>query len=88
MAVAEKGRLTDASGGLDAAGLAAAPEAIRRRVLHLAAAEAGCPRGSLSARHVVSLDALVTGWHGQRWTDLPGGVRAARRYGKLLFTLC
>jgi hypothetical protein len=28
----------------------------------------------------------VTGWHGQRWTDLPGGVRGLRRCGKLLFT--
>ena len=41
-------------------------------MLHQAAAEAGCPRGALSARHVASLAALVTGWHGQRWADLPG----------------
>jgi tRNA(Ile)-lysidine synthase len=39
----------------------------------------------LSARHVAGLEALVTGWRGQRWTDLPGGVRAWRRYGKLQF---
>jgi len=52
LAVAEKERLSDADGALDAAGLAALPEAIRTRVLHQAAAEAGCPRGALSARHV------------------------------------
>ena len=65
--------------------LAALPEAIRSRVLRNAAMAAGCPPGALSARHVAGLEALVTGWRGQRWTDLPGGVRAWRRYGKLQF---
>ena len=65
--------------------LAALPEAIRSRVLRNAAIAAGCPPGALSARHVAGLEALVTGWRGQRWTDLPGGVRAWRRYGKLQF---
>ena len=65
--------------------LAALPEAIRSRVLRNAAVAAGCPPGVLSARHVAGLEALVTGWRGQRWTDLPGGVRAWRRYGKLQF---
>jgi tRNA(Ile)-lysidine synthase len=65
--------------------LAALPEAIRSRVLRNAAIAAGCPPGALSARHIAGLEALVTGWHGQRWTDLPGGVRAWRRYGKLQF---
>ncbi len=65
--------------------LAALPEAIRSRVLRNAAMAAGCPPGVLSARHVAGLEALVTGWRGQRWTDLPGGVRAWRRYGKLQF---
>lgn len=65
--------------------LAALPEAIRSRVLRTAAMAAGCPPGALSARHVAGLEALVTGWRGQRWTDLPGGVRAWRRYGKLQF---
>ena len=40
----------------------------------------------LAQRHVASLDELVTGWHGQRWADLPGGIRCQRRYGRLLFT--
>jgi len=68
----------DAIGGL--------PEAIRHRVLRQAALAAGCPAGALSSRHITSLDALVTEWHGQRWADLPGGVRGQRRYGRLLFT--
>jgi tRNA(Ile)-lysidine synthase len=65
--------------------LAALPEAIRSRLLRNAAIAAGCPPGALTARHVAGLEALVTGWRGQRWTDLPGGIRARRRYGKLQF---
>lgn len=83
LAARESERL--ASGGPDlpldlVAGL---PEAVRSRVLRNAAIAAGCPAGSLSARHVAALEALVTGWRGQRWTDLPGGVRGERRYGRL-----
>ena len=55
-------------------------------MLRAAATAAGCPAGALTAGHVAGLDQLVTGWHGQRWTDLPGGVRGLRRCGKLLFT--
>jgi tRNA(Ile)-lysidine synthase len=65
--------------------VAALPEAIRSRVLRNAAIAAGCPPGKLTAGHIAGLDALVTGWHGQRWADLPGGIRARRRYGKLQF---
>jgi tRNA(Ile)-lysidine synthase len=71
---------------LDITGLAELAAAIRTRVLRSAALAAGCPGGSLSAGHIAALDALVTGWHGQRGTDLPGAVRAERRYGKLLFS--
>ena len=46
----------------------------------------GLPAGALTAGHVERIDALVTGWHGQRWVDLPGGVRAGRRDGKVWFT--
>ena len=45
-------------------------------MLRDAAIMAGCPHGALTAGHVERIDALVTGWHGQRWVDLPGGVRA------------
>jgi tRNA(Ile)-lysidine synthase len=73
--------------GWPAAELAALPAAIRRRILRTAAMTAGCPAGALAERHVASIDALLTDWHGQRWTDLPGGVRCQRRYGRLLFTV-
>lgn len=66
--------------------LARQPEAIRHRLLRSAALASGCPAGALSQRHIASLDDLVTAWHGQRWADLPGGVRCLRRYGRLLFT--
>lgn len=72
--------------GLDTAALAELPVAIRQRLLRNAAIAAGCPAGALSERNVVSLDELITGWHGQRWADLPGGVRCQRRYGRLLFS--
>ncbi len=86
LAQAEFERLRGGDGAFETGGLAGLPGAIRARVLRAAATAAGCPAGALTARHVAGLDALVTGWHGQRWTDLPGGVRGLRRYGKLIFT--
>lgn len=72
-----------------AAGLAIAvleelPRAVRTRVLRRAAIAAGCPPGALAAVHITALDELVTRWHGQRYVDLPGGIRGRRRYGRLL----
>jgi tRNA(Ile)-lysidine synthase len=66
--------------------LADLPAALRTRVLRHAAVAAGCPAGALAAGHVQQLDALVTGWRGQRWVDLPGGVRGFRRDGQVRFT--
>ncbi len=90
VAAAESDRLGGSSAvladGWPTAALAQLPDAIRHRVLRQAALTAGCPAGALSQRHVASLDELVTGWHGQRWADLPGGIRCLRRYGRLLFT--
>jgi tRNA(Ile)-lysidine synthase len=83
-AQAEQARGTD--GGWDTGLLAGLPDALRTRVLRRAAIAAGCPPGALTAGHVEALDALVTSWRGQRWADLPGGVRGARQHGKLLFT--
>ncbi len=79
-------RIRGADGSWQAGLLAAEHPAIRSRLLRAAAIGAGCPPGALTARHIESLDQLVTHWHGQRWTDLPGGVRGMRRYGKLIFT--
>jgi tRNA(Ile)-lysidine synthase len=89
LAAAESGQLRgfcSDPAGLDAKWLLALPAAIRTRVLRDAAVMSGCPHGSLTAGHVDQVDALVTRWRGQRWVDLPGGVRARRQAGKLWFT--
>lgn len=70
---------------LAASSLAGMPAAVRTRVLRSAAVAAGCPAGALTAAHVRWLCELVTDWHGQRWIDLPGGVRASRRDGHVCF---
>jgi len=75
--------VADADGSLDIAALAQLPSAVRRRVLRLAALQAGIPPGSLAAVHLVAIEALVTDWHGQGPVSLPGARCAARRYGKL-----
>jgi tRNA(Ile)-lysidine synthase len=77
--------VTDADGGLDATALAAAPTALRTRVLRLSALAAGCPGTDLTAGHVAALDRLVTDWHGQQGVDLPGGVVARREGTRLEF---
>ena len=84
LAKTEAERIAPGNSELPLDALAALPGAIRTRVLRQAAIAAGCPAGSLTAGHVAGLDALVTGWRGQRWIDLPGGIRGQRRYGKLL----
>lgn len=72
--------------GLDARHLTDLPRAIRTRVLRDAAIMAGCPHGALTAGHVERIEELVTGWRGQRWVDLPGGVRVRRQHGKVWFS--
>jgi tRNA(Ile)-lysidine synthase len=85
MATTEAERIADGQPGWDAAALAALPDAIRGRVLRSAVVASGAPAGALSEHHVTQVDALVTDWRGQRWVDLPGGVRCLRRCGRLLF---
>jgi tRNA(Ile)-lysidine synthase len=70
---------------LSASSLQVMPGAVRSRVLRSAAIAAGCPPGALTAAHVAHVAELVTDWHGQRWIDLPGGVRVLRRDGRVLF---
>ncbi len=77
--------LRDGDGSLDAVRLAELPSAVRRRVLRRAALRAGCPAGDLFARHLESVDLLVTGWRGQGPLHLPGGVEVTRRCGNLVF---
>jgi tRNA(Ile)-lysidine synthase len=69
---------------LDVGELAAAPRAVRSRMLRAWAHGNGA--GPLSAAHTAALDALVTDWHGQGPLDLPGGLRAIRASGRLEFT--
>jgi tRNA(Ile)-lysidine synthase len=71
-------------GGLSVAALAGLAPAVRTRVLHAWARELGASPAALSARHVAALDALVTDWRGQGPTYLPGGLRVARRDGRLV----
>lgn len=71
--------------GLSVDGLAALPPAIRRRVLRIAAVEAGAIDAELFHEHVLAVDALLTDWRGQKWIDLPGHLRAVRRDAVLVF---
>jgi tRNA(Ile)-lysidine synthase len=73
--------------GLDVAVLSGVPAAVRRRVLRHAATGRGASGGSLTAAHLQELDRLVADWHGQGPVDLPGGVRAERRCGRLYLTV-
>jgi tRNA(Ile)-lysidine synthase len=72
-------------GGLRVDRLHPLPPAVRRRVLRRAAIAAGSPAGSLFARHIEETDRLLTDWHGQKPLNLPGGVVARRRNGRLFF---
>lgn len=74
-----------AGGGVavEVAALAALDEAIRLRVLRLAALDAGCPPGELFRVHVLGIDELVMAYRGQTRVELPGHVQATRS-GNLL----
>ena len=72
-------------GGLSVEVLAGLAGPIRTRVLRAAAVAAGSPPGETFHQHVVAVDALVTAWHGQKWVDLPGHLRALRHDGVLRF---
>jgi tRNA(Ile)-lysidine synthase len=87
LAKTEAERIIGADCAVPAELAGALPAALRTRVLRIAAIAAGCPAGALTAGHIAALDDLVTRWHGQRWTDLPGGIRGIRRCGKLTFTV-
>ena len=63
--------------------LTSIPKAVRARVLRRAIYAAGAPAGSLTADHLAPIEALVTAWHGQGHTSLPGGVKVERISGRL-----
>jgi tRNA(Ile)-lysidine synthase len=82
---AQAGAEATVEAGLSLDVLAGLAPPIRTRVLRAAAVEAGAPAGETFHQHVLAVDALVTAWHGQKWVDLPGHVRASRRDGVLRF---
>jgi tRNA(Ile)-lysidine synthase len=71
--------------GLPVTALAELSDAIRHRVLRLAALEAGAIPSDLAHGHVLAVDALVRDWRGQQGVDLPGHLRAVRRDGRVAF---
>lgn len=71
--------------GLSVTALAPMADAIRTRVLHRAGLEAGALSTELFHTHVLEVDRLLTDWHGQKWVDLPGHVRAVRHGDLLVF---
>ncbi len=85
LAEADWAGLRGADGSLPTEELAGRPVPVRRRVLRLAALDAGAPSAELFHEHVLAMDALLTDWHGQKWIDLPGHLRCARRAGELVF---
>ncbi|MBZ5739221.1 tRNA lysidine(34) synthetase TilS [Nocardioides mangrovi] len=71
--------------GLPVDGLLALPSPIRRRVLRIAALDAGAPAAELFHGHVLAMDTLLTDWRGQKWVDLPGHLCFRRVDSRLEF---
>jgi tRNA(Ile)-lysidine synthase len=63
--------------------LASLPPAVRGRVLRTMALRAGASASAMTAGHVMALDSLVTGWHGQGPVALPGSLCGVRSCGRL-----
>ncbi|MFL6141848.1 MAG: tRNA lysidine(34) synthetase TilS [Labedaea sp.] len=70
-----------AAAELDAAVLAPAPAALRRRVLRRWLLDAGATE--LTDAHLRAVDALIGEWRGQGAVWLPGGLEAGRAHGRL-----
>ncbi len=69
----------------DLAQLKALPTALRRRVLLAACRRAGCPADALSYRHVAAMEALLETERGERYVDLPGGIRLGVGHGVMVW---
>lgn len=65
--------------------LAASPRAVRTRTLRAAALAAGAPAGSVTYRHIVEIDRLVSDWHGQGPVYLPLGLTVSRERDTIVF---
>jgi tRNA(Ile)-lysidine synthase len=68
---------------LDVMELAKLPRAIRTRILRMAIYAVGAPAGSLTSEHIDPIESLISAWHGQGASSLPGGVKVARISGRL-----
>ncbi len=68
---------------LSIAELQSLPRAVRARVLRRLVYAAGAPSGSLKYDHITPIEALITAWHGQGPSSLPGGVKVERISGRL-----
>ena len=66
----------------DAAALHSLPRALRTRIIRRMCLEAGSDAGALGFDHVVVVERLISEWHGQGPSQLPG-VTASRAYGRL-----
>lgn len=65
--------------------LEANPTALRNRIIRFVVhSEFGV---ALERVHVLAVARLVTDWHGQKPLDLPGGIRAARAGGHIVFSM-
>ena len=71
--------------GAEVVALAGLPSAVRTRVLRLLAIEQGCTVNDLTREHIMSIDRLITHWHGQGPLNLPGAVNVERAHGRLTF---
>ncbi|MDN4171820.1 tRNA lysidine(34) synthetase TilS [Nocardioides sp. SOB77] len=86
LAEARHAELAAPDGALPVDSLLADHPAVRHRVLRLAALASGAPASELFHEHVLAVDALLTSWHGQKWVDLPGHLRARRVDGRVAIT--
>lgn len=66
----------------EAAALLALPRAVRTRVIRQMCLQAGSDAGALGFDHLVVVERLISEWHGQGPSQLPG-VTARRAYGRL-----
>lgn len=78
-------RVQGTNGGLSAevVALQGLSPALRWRVIRRMALELGAPADAMGSDHVMRVDAFIVDWHGQGEARLPGGVTAARAYGRL-----
>lgn len=71
---------------VDAVAFGQLPIALRTRIIRRMCIDLGSVPEDVTRVHVLAVDALVSNWRGQGAVSLPGRVRAAREYGRLVLT--